>query len=156
MSTQKKPATIYRITNLQNGYVYIGSTVKPIDERLKQHFLAARCGRTSNPMYEDMRKHSKELFKIEKIVTVQWYERWETEKHFTRLAKKYGDCYNIAEGTSITPPAETCKKVVCVDTGETYKSISSLARHLNLHQPNVSTYIKNRKKIHGKLYVIMK
>ena len=70
--TQKKPATIYRITNKKNGYVYIGSTVKTPEERLQGHFSNARNGNTVNPMYEDMRCQSEEDFQVEEIVTVHW------------------------------------------------------------------------------------
>ena len=147
MGTQKKPATIYRITNIQNNYVYIGSTVKTIEERLKGHFKNARFGQTSNPMYEDMRNQPEETFKIEKIVTVQWTERWETEKHFTRLAKSYGKCYNIAEGQSRygenhpnfgkTLSDETKKKLSEANKGQTHsdetKKKMSIAKQGKTH-----------------------
>jgi len=55
---------VYKITNLENGKVYIGKTKRRIDERFKTHCRNAR--RKSNmPICKAIRKYGSEKFRIE-------------------------------------------------------------------------------------------
>ena len=131
-----KTATIYKIINKKNGYVYIGQTIRTLDERLKGHFRDAKRGITYNRMYEDMRTQPREDFQIEKIVTVDYRIRFMIEKAHTKLAKANGDCYNISEGNSQNFLDETKKKISATLKGRTLsnktkKKISAILKGEN-------------------------
>ena len=94
--TEEKVAKIYKITNMENGWVYIGSTLeKRIETRLKGHFKSARLGVASNLMYEDMRKQNNKGFIITLLDTCEPRHRFMIEEWYTRDAfKKYNYVYN--------------------------------------------------------------
>ena len=142
-----KTATIYKITNKKNGNVYIGSTKYNIDERLKGHFKAARRGVSVNPMHEDMRKQSVEDFQIEELINVSDDIRWDTEAVYTRVYKRYGKCYNIAEGT--TPSTETRKKMSASQKGHNYgmfgkQHSDETKKKMSIAKQNVSDETKKK------------
>lgn len=57
---------IYLITNSQNGKQYVGLTIGTLQDRLKQHFAAARKGRKA-PLPNAIRKHGEDSFAISLI-----------------------------------------------------------------------------------------
>jgi len=57
---------VYQITNSKTSDIYVGSTVQNIKNRFKTHKSNARLGK-SQKLYECMRKHGIEHFKIEVI-----------------------------------------------------------------------------------------
>ena len=113
-----KTATIYKITNKKNGWVYIGHTTKTIDERLKAHFKYARRSNAWNSMYDDMRNQSPEDFEIIGICRVPYNSRFDIEAEYTRIYKQKGDCYNIAEGTTQIFSDEHRAKISKANKGE--------------------------------------
>ena len=54
---------IYKITNKQNGEIYIGKTQKTLSERFQRHFYQHKSGQTH--LYRAMRKYSFDSFEIE-------------------------------------------------------------------------------------------
>lgn len=96
-------AKIYKITNIKNDWIYIGSTMKEhIEDRLKEHFKTAKNGNASNFMYEDMRNQPKEDFSIELIDTCEERHRFIIEAYFTNEAfKKYNQVYNKKSGNNL-------------------------------------------------------
>lgn len=56
---------IYKITNLINGKIYIGQTRKTLKERFDKH--ASARGKSSLPLYVDMKNFGVYNFKIELI-----------------------------------------------------------------------------------------
>ena len=104
-------AKIYKITNTQNGWIYIGSTMKEnIEERLKEHFKDAKRNIKTNLMYEDMRKQPKEDFIIELIDTCEDRHRFIIEAYFTDEAfKKYDKVYNKKSGNNLD--ANTAQRI---------------------------------------------
>lgn len=53
--------SIYKITNLINGKVYIGQTTQPIEKRFKSHCYKDGCTK----LYNAMKKYGKSNFSIE-------------------------------------------------------------------------------------------
>lgn len=96
-------AKIYKITNIKNNWVYIGSTMKEhIEDRLKEHFKTAKNGNASNLMYEDMRNQPKEDFSIELIDTCEERHRFIIEAYFTNKAfEEHNKVYNKKSGNSL-------------------------------------------------------
>ena len=58
---------IYKITNIQNNKVYIGQTIRPIQERFKRHINDAINNILDTHFARAIRKYGKENFIIEKI-----------------------------------------------------------------------------------------
>lgn len=58
---------IYKITNSRNGKVYVGQTTKTLEQRLTQHFYAARETGRQKKFYEDIVKYGTDSFSIELI-----------------------------------------------------------------------------------------
>ncbi len=62
---------IYKITNIQNNKVYIGQTIKPIEQRFQNHISSSLNGRLDSHLARAIRKYGKENFKIEIIDVAQ-------------------------------------------------------------------------------------
>lgn len=58
---------VYKITNIQNKKMYIGQTIRPIEERFKRHLNDAIKGNLDTHFARAIRKYGKENFTIECI-----------------------------------------------------------------------------------------
>lgn len=55
---------VYKITNIQNGKVYIGQSVRPISERWHRHITHAMSGVLDTHFARAIRKYGEESFTI--------------------------------------------------------------------------------------------
>ena len=62
---------IYKITNIQNNKVYIGQTIRPIQDRFNRHISDALHNIIDTHFARAIRKYGKEIFSLEVIDTVQ-------------------------------------------------------------------------------------
>lgn len=87
---------IYKITNLINGKVYVGSS-RNIKQREWDHFKPSKVSaRIKYPLYQDIDAFGKENFKLEVLeeCSINDLERLETEY----INKYFGaNCYNISK-----------------------------------------------------------
>jgi group I intron endonuclease len=92
----KPKGYIYKITNILNGKVYIGQTIKTIEERFRQHIYKAGC----THLHAAIKKWGKENFKIEIIEEVPKELLDEREiywiSYYNSTDNKIG--YNIIKG----------------------------------------------------------
>lgn len=58
---------IYKITNTVNNKVYIGQTIRAIEERFSRHLAEAR-NHTNRPLYDSMNHYGYDKFCVEQIV----------------------------------------------------------------------------------------
>ena len=58
---------IYKITNKVNNKVYIGQTIRTIEERYQRHLSEAKR-RTNRPLYDSMNHHGIDNFIVEQVV----------------------------------------------------------------------------------------
>lgn len=58
---------IYKITNKVNNKVYIGQTIRTIEERYKKHLFEARR-HTNRPLYDSMNHYGYDNFEVELVV----------------------------------------------------------------------------------------
>lgn len=101
-------AFIYKITNTKNEIIYIGTTTKTIEERLKDHWKDAHSGKKSNALYEDMRNQNISDFIIEEIDECQDKHRFMIEEWYIRQAVKNGvTIYNKKFGNTIDSNTKT-------------------------------------------------
>ncbi len=93
---------LYLIINKINGKEYVGITIGNIEQRLRQHFSAARRGR-KNPLANAMRKYGEAAFRMRVLRNdaKSFYELQEQEvlEIASRNSIKFG--YNSALGGSI-------------------------------------------------------
>jgi group I intron endonuclease len=62
-----KYGQIYKVTNKIDSKVYIGKTIRDLEERLKQHIDGALKSKKNNYFYNAIKKYGKENFTIESI-----------------------------------------------------------------------------------------
>ena len=73
--------SIYKVTNIINGIIYIGQTVQAPERRWVRHLYDALVKNKPQPFYEAIREFGKEAFVFEKIAEVvgqEWGDYLET------------------------------------------------------------------------------
>lgn len=135
-------AKIYKITNMVNHYIYIGSTMKEhIEDRLKEHFKSAKDNNETNLMYEDMRNQPKSDFFIELIDTCAERHRFIIEAYYTDKAFAEGySVYNKKLGNNLDRNTiqriATARKELLIDNPEYYQSEEFKAKSMRLGKQN--------------------
>ena len=89
---------IYKITNIVNGKIYVGQTVRTLEERKQQHIRVAKSGH-KNHLYNAMRKYGIENFKFEKICDVDNIEDLNIlERYYIAKYNCIKGGYNMVDG----------------------------------------------------------
>lgn len=60
---------VYKITNLANHKIYIGQTIRPVEDRFKRHITDAINNKLDTHLARAIRKYGKDNFCIEIIDT---------------------------------------------------------------------------------------
>lgn len=101
---------IYKITNIQNNKVYIGQTIRPIDQRFNRHLNDAINNILDTHFARAIRKYGKDSFIIEEIDTAQ------TKDELNKKEQYWIKFYNsVEEGYNETDAISKCG-------GNTYRS----------------------------------
>lgn len=119
---------IYKVTNLINGYIYIGLTKKKLEERIKEHIKESKAKRRNNFFYNAIRKYGIENFKWETIDTALNYDNLKIkEKYWIAEYRTKYNCYNMTDGgdgrNNYKASEETKRKM-----SETRKNMSTETR----------------------------
>lgn len=77
---------LYKITNKNNGKIYIGQTEKTVDERFAEHLRNSRYG-VQQRLNHAIRKHGEDAFYCESIGECETQE--ETDETETRLIAEH-------------------------------------------------------------------
>ena len=93
-----KKGTIYKITNLVNGKIYIGQTVQYYLNRFTQHKSHARTGQSNHKLARALRKYGDSNFIIEVIEECDISLLDEKEKYWIKYYNSIEDGYNISGG----------------------------------------------------------
>ena len=96
MSTEK--GKIYKITNKENGLIYIGCTISSLKKRFSEHLY--RCFKTDykSKLYNSMKKYGQEIFTIELIEECDLSIIYETEKKYIKQYDSYTNGLNSTFG----------------------------------------------------------
>ena len=96
MSTEK--GKIYKITNKENGLIYIGCTINSLKHRFNEHLY--RCFKTDykSKLYNSMKKYGQENFTIELIEECDLNVIYETEKKYVEQYDSYNNGLNSTFG----------------------------------------------------------
>ncbi len=73
---------IYKITNIQNNKMYIGQTIRPIEQRFRRHLNDALNNIIDTHFARAIRKYGKENFIIEIIDTAQTQDELNKKKQY--------------------------------------------------------------------------
>lgn len=159
---------IYKITNLVNGKIYIGQTIRNINIRWKQH-----CKKTTGccAIRDSIQKYGKENFTIESIEICDTQEQLDTREkywiNFYNCITPNG--YNLKSGGehatySIEARVKMSKarmgrfkgkdhpfskSIVCVETKEIFESIQQASELLKINRPDIIGVLKGRRKTAG-------
>lgn len=98
-----KVFSVYKITNLVNGKIYIGYTGREVDSYIENHFRQAIRGQDPNKLlYKAIRKYGEDAFSREVLCqTLDKTNAQELERHFIREFNShsfYGHGYNMTHG----------------------------------------------------------
>lgn len=122
-------ASIYKITDATNGWVYIGETTRTVPIRWKQHLSRAKDPQYNEYLYRAMRSHGIENFSIEQIAECNDEERFKIE---TEYITKYNSWvgfdnykgYNLVLSQEGVAPIMTQEILNCWNDGLTLVQIS--------------------------------
>ena len=167
---------IYKITNIKNGKVYIGQTIRTFDKRFKEHMKSAfnkNSTQYSTKFYKDIRKFGKESFVGEiikdNIKTVEELEK--EEKYYIEKYNSINEGYNTILGSSIKQTDEiknkisdsqkgiknhmfglsgglspTSKPVRCITEDKIFMSVVEAAKYYNTSSSNIRENIYGKRK----------
>lgn len=97
--------SIYKIWNEVNDKLYIGCTIRPIEERFQEHKY--RVYERVTHLYSAMRKYGRDKFHIELIDTASSKEEmFEKEMYYIKLFDTYKNGYNLTLGGDGFQPIE--------------------------------------------------
>ena len=92
---------IYKITNIQNNKVYIGQTIRPIEQRFHRHLSDALNNILDTHFARAIRKYGKDSFIIEEIDTAQTQDELnQKEQYWIRYYNSVKDGYNETDAIS--------------------------------------------------------
>lgn len=82
---QEKICYIYKVTNLINNYIYVGSTSRSPEIRFQEHCRPSNLNEDKNPnslFYKDIQKYGSENFRVETIDTCFERHRYVIEEYW--------------------------------------------------------------------------
>lgn len=92
---------IYKITNIQNNKVYIGQTIRPIEQRFHRHLNDAINNILDTHFARAIRKYGKDSFIIEEIDTAQTQDELnKKEQYWIKFYNSVEERYNETDAIS--------------------------------------------------------
>ena len=92
---------IYKITNIQNGKIYIGQTIRPVKDRFHRHINDAMNNILDTHFARAIRKYGKDSFIIEIIdEAITQEELNQKEQHWIRCFNSVENGYNETDAIS--------------------------------------------------------
>ena len=88
---------IYSIYNKISKKRYIGQTIQPVNKRVNQHFYLAKKG-IITPLYNAIRKYTKNSFEIELIEKCDNLLLDEKEQYWIKYFNTFAEGYNCSIG----------------------------------------------------------
>lgn len=132
---------IYIITNSVNSKVYIGQTIRTIEERFREH-CRTKCSENELNMLikRAIKKYGKENFKITELERCEEDRLDEREAYYISFYNSYNNGYNMTKGgKSGTKPLKLNKEQQdsCIKLYELGYSLRSIAREFNVDKATV-------------------
>lgn len=124
---------IYKITNINNNKTYIGQSVD-IDKRINAHFSNKKD--IHGELDRDIQKLGKDNFLCEIVTECSPSQLNELEKLY--ISKFSDNTYNIKSYTTKNNINNLGQKIINVDTGEIFDSVSECSRTYGINQGDIS------------------
>ena len=101
---EEKITNIYKITNLINNYIYVGSTNKRIEQRFSEHCKPSEISKNPNSLlYKDIAKYGKENFEVKLLDTCFERHRFIIEEYWwNKLFDEKFLMYDIKRGNALS------------------------------------------------------
>ncbi len=122
---KNRPSLVYKATNCVNGHFYIGVTNRTLSIRQRRHIQDAINGDSQLPFHRAIRKNGVEAFHWEILNIYPTYEKALDAE--VRYIKRLKPKYNVLPGGTIGPGPSMRRKVICLETGEVFDSVTSAA-----------------------------
>lgn len=92
---------VYKITNNVNDKVYIGQSIRPIEDRFKRHLCDAQNGKLNTHFARAIRKYGRDAFRIECIDTASTQDELNMkEQYWIRAYDSVTNGYNETDALS--------------------------------------------------------
>lgn len=132
---------IYKITNKINGKMYIGKTVRTIEERWKEHLRDInRRSFEKRPLYNAMNKYGSENFYIEQIEEVKDVNNLNDRECFwIETLGTFKNGYNATKGGDGTVYID---RQLVIKTYQEVQNCREVARLLNIYDTTVRKILK--------------
>jgi len=89
---------IYKITNKENGLIYIGCTINSLEKRFGQHLSRCFTSEYNSKLYNSIKKYGQENFTIKLIEECDLNIIYETEKKYVEQYDSYNNGLNSTIG----------------------------------------------------------
>lgn len=89
---------IYKITNKENGLIYIGCTINSLEKRFGEHLSRCFTSTHKSKLYNSMKKYGQENFTIELIEECDLNIIYEVEKKYIEQYDSYNNGLNSTFG----------------------------------------------------------
>lgn len=145
--------SIYKITNVINGKVYIGKTSRSISQRFKEHIEFAKLGYDNMLIYRAIRKYGEDNFSIELIEDqinnkeIDNRERYWINYYHSYIHSKDCNGYNMTLGGDGVLKYDYPIELI-IDLYESGKSSYQIAKELDFSN-NSDSYIRSLLKSAG-------
>jgi group I intron endonuclease len=96
MNTDK--GKIYKITNKENGSIYIGCTINSLEKRFGEHLSRCFTSEYKSKLYNSMKKYGQENFIIELVEECDLDVIYETERKYIEQYDSYNNGLNSTIG----------------------------------------------------------
>jgi group I intron endonuclease len=93
-----KKGKIYKITNKENGLIYVGCTINSLKKRFGEHLTRCFISEHKSKLYNSMKKYGQDNFTIELIEECDLSVIYETEKKYIESYDSYNNGLNSTFG----------------------------------------------------------
>lgn len=137
---------IYIITNTVNNKVYVGQTIRSLEERWREH-CRTKChkGELNMLIKKAIQKYGRENFNITELEKCKIEELNEKEVYYINLYNSYKEGYNMTKGgTSGTKPLKLTKEQQesCLELYKLGFSLREIAKEFNVDKATIKHIVE--------------
>lgn len=136
---------IYIITNLVNNKVYIGQTIRTIEERWREHCRSCCSADELNMLIKKaIKKYGKENFTITELEKCKVEDLNDKEIYYIKLYNSFQNGYNMTPGGKSGVKGfklNTNQQQICIELYKTGFSLRTIAKEFNVDKATIKHII---------------